>query len=798
MIKKTSLSLLCILLFFGTITSLSQQKVVLAATEPNSSLIFASPGNTPILSPDGKRVFVNFGMYDTETGALLNHVPVRYLNFSPNGSYLYSNEGENLTFFNVTTGDELFTLPYHIAQLSFKGSDERIMGITHELSDGTYGLTIYDDTTKSVLFEKTFDYKYGLRVSIHPTEPIVAVTDDSTIEIINYETKKVIKTIENPFKTTRYYPIRQMIFSPDGNTLSLTNDSGIANPFVQYNVHQNFEKSSTVFNVYINESSKTNKTTSRTISYGKNNELIFHYIHKIKFFNATTGAYLRTVGSDIDQVVFSQNMDKIAYTKNTNDTNYEDPEFIEVQGYPMIQPATKRIEFKDPYIQLKENQSTYYGLQYVNEKNELSFLDPNEITLTPIDSSIVSIDASHKLIANKAGSTIIKATYQGLVDYLSVNVVPEPESRIKVNSLYDSSLTITGTAPPNIKLSINAANYPYEVMTKPDGTFTVPLTTPLRANTTVHFMYFLEDLFPAEAPPGTDTVVENVLRDTVAPKPPVIMSIDNATNVVKGTAEPNATINLSTNLLSPITASRSSALSIDSMVSAKTASTMSTAVPLTSQLTTGNTVTTKANKYGQFTVTLKNVAQNKTIQSTATDLVGNRSKVTVSKIKDTIAPNAPSVNRISNISTTVSGKSEANAMITIKKGTIVLKTGKATSTGAFSIAILKQLSGTTLSITATDASKNTSKSTTVKVVTAPKTPTVNKVSINSTTITGKSEPTTTVYVKSGSKLIGSAVTSSKGTYSVKIPKQKLGTKLSINARNRSGITSYTVHTTVQK
>ncbi|MGG2028619.1 Ig-like domain-containing protein [Gottfriedia sp. S16(2024)] len=798
MIKKTSLSILCLLLFFCTNATLTQQKAVIAATEPNPSLIFASPGNSPTLSPDGNRVFVNFGMYDTKTGALLNHMPVRYLNYSPNGSYLYSNEGENTQFFDVQTGDKLFTLPYYIAQISFKGSDERIMGITHELSDGTYGLTIYDDATKTVLFEKSFDYKYGLRVSIHPTEPIVAVTDDSTVEIINYETKKVIKSFENPFKTTRYYPIRQMIFSPDGNTLSLTNDSGLANPFVQYDVNRNFEKSSTVFNVYINESAKNNRTTSRAISYGKNNELIFHYFHKIKFFNATTGAYLRTVGNDIDNVVFSQNMDKIAYAKNTNDKNYEDPEYIEVQNYPISQPLTKRIEFKDPYIQLKENQSTYYGLQYINEKNEITFLDPNEVTLTPIDPSIVSIDSSNKLIAKKSGGTIIKATYQGLVDYLSVNVVSEPDSRIHVNSLYDSSLIITGTAPPNIKLQINAADYPYEVITKPDGTFSVPLITPLRANTTVHFMYFLEDLFPAEAPYGTDTVVENVLRDTVAPKPPVITSIDNATNIVKGTAEPNATINLSTDSLIPTTTSRSSALSVDSMVNTKSLSTMATTVPLASQPSTGKTVTTKANKYGQFTVTLKNIAQNKTIQSTATDLVGNRSKVTVSKIKDTIAPNAPTVNRISNISATVSGKSEANALITIKKGTKVLNTGKATNTGTFKIAISKQSSNTTLSITATDASKNTSKSTLVNVVTAPKTPTVNKVSINSTSVTGKSEPSTTVYVKSGSKTIGSTTTSNKGTYTVKIPKQKLGTKLSIYARNRSGIISYTINTTVSK
>ncbi|TWT01125.1 Ig-like domain-containing protein [Planomicrobium sp. CPCC 101079] len=64
--------------------------------------------------------------------------------------------------------------------------------------------------------------------------------------------------------------------------------------------------------------------------------------------------------------------------------------------------------------------------------------------------------------------------------------------------------------------------------------------------------------------------------------------------------------------------------------------------------------------------------------------------------------------------------------------------------------------------------------------TAPSTPTVNTVSDKSTGVTGKAETNATVYIKIGTKQIGKAAAKS-GAYSIKIPKQKAGTSISVYA-----------------
>lgn len=58
-------------------------------------------------------------------------------------------------------------------------------------------------------------------------------------------------------------------------------------------------------------------------------------------------------------------------------------------------------------------------------------------------------------------------------------------------------------------------------------------------------------------------------------------------------------------------------------------------------------------------------------------------------------------------------------------------------------------------------------------------PLVNDVLKNSTYVSGKAEPNMKVYVKVGSKVIGTTTTYHDGSFSVKIPKQKAKTKLSV-------------------
>ncbi|PFR92285.1 Ig-like domain-containing protein, partial [Priestia megaterium] len=63
----------------------------------------------------------------------------------------------------------------------------------------------------------------------------------------------------------------------------------------------------------------------------------------------------------------------------------------------------------------------------------------------------------------------------------------------------------------------------------------------------------------------------------------------------------------------------------------------------------------------------------------------------------------------------ISGKTEANAVITIKSGTKLIASGKADSKGQFKVTISKQKAGVKLTVTAKDAAGNTSSATNVSV-----------------------------------------------------------------------------------
>jgi len=206
----------------------------------------------------------------------------------------------------------------------------------------------------------------------------------------------------------------------------------------------------------------------------------------------------------------------------------------------------------------------------------------------------------------------------------------------------------------------------------------------------------------------------------------------------------------------------------------------------------GKTVlgTGTASSKGSFSVRIKSKQKAGTVLTAyATDKAGNTGAGKSFKVVDKTAPSAPSVNRFGDNQTTITGKAEAGAKVTIKRGKTVLGTGTANSKGNFSIRIKsKQKAGTTLMAYATDKSKNTSAGKSFKVAdkTAPGVPTAGKVTYKSTKVSGKAEKYATVYVYNGSHYVGKATVNSKGTYSVHMKKQKRGSTLKIYAKDKAG------------
>ncbi|MDR7078864.1 hypothetical protein J2Y03_003921 [Neobacillus niacini] len=158
---------------------------------------------------------------------------------------------------------------------------------------------------------------------------------------------------------------------------------------------------------------------------------------------------------------------------------------------------------------------------------------------------------------------------------------------------------------------------------------------------------------------------------------------------------------------------------------------------------------------------------------------------------DSTPPAIFSINPVSDKDIMVSGVTERGAKVYVKRSTTLLGSATAGDTGTFTVTIPKQIGGTILLVYAEDATGNRSNTTSlsVKDTVAPSIPTVNQVGDNQTSVTGKAEIGANVIVKSGSTVIGQATTYSTGSFSVKIPKQKAGTKLTVYAKDKAGYTS---------
>ncbi|AOH55881.1 hypothetical protein ABE28_016080 [Peribacillus muralis] len=211
--------------------------------------------------------------------------------------------------------------------------------------------------------------------------------------------------------------------------------------------------------------------------------------------------------------------------------------------------------------------------------------------------------------------------------------------------------------------------------------------------------------------------------------------------------------------------------------------------------------TLKINGEKTFTATIAKQTAGTAITTRIIDHSGNKSVPVSFKVEDKTAPNKPSVNTVGDNTVKVTGKAEAGSSVTVKSQSTVLGKANANSAGNFTVTMSKkQKAGTVLSITATDKAGNTSSIKTVTVAdkTAPGKPTVDKVTTKTTIVTGKAEANSTVSIKVSGKEIGSATATNKGTFSVRIPKQKAGKNLYVTAKDKAKNVSEARKVTVKK
>ncbi|MFE1242783.1 Ig-like domain-containing protein [Fictibacillus sp. NPDC058756] len=166
---------------------------------------------------------------------------------------------------------------------------------------------------------------------------------------------------------------------------------------------------------------------------------------------------------------------------------------------------------------------------------------------------------------------------------------------------------------------------------------------------------------------------------------------------------------------------------------------------------------------------------------------------------DTVAPNAPLVDEVSDRDTMVKGTAEPLSTIAILVNGELLADGQAAEDGTFTVEIPVQKAGTVLEVTSTDAAGNRSEVATVTIAdkTAPEAPVVTKVTKE--TVAGTAEAGSIVYVKDvDGNVMPSAAADEKGNFLVKIEKQKNHAVIYVSAVDLAGNESEKVEIIVKE
>jgi hypothetical protein len=160
---------------------------------------------------------------------------------------------------------------------------------------------------------------------------------------------------------------------------------------------------------------------------------------------------------------------------------------------------------------------------------------------------------------------------------------------------------------------------------------------------------------------------------------------------------------------------------------------------------------------------------------------------------------APTVFSVDDNDTTVRGLTDGDSKVHVYKGSELISQGMSAANGEFHVTIPLQTGGIQLNISVEDSygRKSTASSVTVSDVTAPMTPLVYEVSNLSTSVIGKAEPGSTVFLKKGVDIIGSVMTTTDGNFDIIIEKQPAGSVLSIYSSDTVGNQSGTVTLTVK-
>ncbi|QGQ44115.1 Ig-like domain-containing protein [Metabacillus sediminilitoris] len=283
---------------------------------------------------------------------------------------------------------------------------------------------------------------------------------------------------------------------------------------------------------------------------------------------------------------------------------------------------------------------------------------------------ITNWDTSKLPSGNYPISVITKDLAGNLSTYESkITVDHTPPVKPTTDSVTDKSTVITGKAEPLSTITIKRSTTSLVTGTAGvDGKFSLKI--PVQKAGTLLTVYSTDLV-------GNQNSLDVIVKDVTAPTSPVVDAISNLAVTVTGKAEANASIIISNG---------------------------------TKTVGSG-----KAASDGKFKVTIPKQTQGTKLTIIAKDSAGNSSKAISLTVIDKIAPSKPILNSITYKQSSLTGKAETFATISVYRGKTFLKSANVTSKGTFSVSIGKQKRGTVLTVYAKDASGNISSAASIKV-----------------------------------------------------------------------------------
>ncbi|RIO91275.1 YSIRK-type signal peptide-containing protein [Staphylococcus gallinarum] len=317
---------------------------------------------------------------------------------------------------------------------------------------------------------------------------------------------------------------------------------------------------------------------------------------------------------------------------------------------------------------------------------------------------------------------------------VSVTDVTPPKSPL-IDEITSESKAITGKAEPLSIIEVNILNGT-KIKGKADGfgNFIILLPDNMKLNGGETIEAIATDTSGNASKPTRLTVVDNT-----PPSIPTVNDLTSEDTMITGTGEVGSTVSV--------------------------------------KLPDGTVLKKLVDNKGQYTIELPNKVKFKggeSLQVIAIDKAGNQSAALEIIVEDTTPPVMPKIDSFTTESKQLTGITEPGAVVNVQLPTGEKLSIKADDKGAFAIDLPSGLvfkGGEKLSITATDAQGNETSPIIiiVKDTTIPETPKVNKVTSESTHITGTAEPGALVKVKLPNGKLLTAQVDKQGAFNVELP-----------------------------